>query len=690
MNHEERKVAVSNLEHNKEAEDSKETVENSQEETTPEQGQPEASEKPDTEKGTTDSEPVAESSSDSEANEMDTSGADSAADADAEQAAAEGHNADTGAGESDSEETEEETASESGTVNEDDEISGEEATPEETIEYYSKIAERARELVAQTDWALVSSELAALAQSIAEGPAVSGGEAKQYLDEFQTLRKEFEEKKKAHYEQLTKKKQENLARKKELLKTLSEIISNEKWNASKEIGQIKGQWESIKLLPQGEAETLNTRYNALLEEFEEHKVDRLVKKLQKEEENLELKLLLLDKMDALNKKVQAEGADFENLVKEFEGLSAQWRKVGRVPVDKNQMLWERFHATQDLFNEMRFKYDSDYRKSIEKALKKKKQLIKEAEALVDFEDLALAARKVNKLHKTWKKAGNLPQREENEMWDLFKAATDAFNDKKSENIDVLRSQEDENLEKKMELINKAEEAKDIEDYEKGHQIMQDLMKQWKNIGPVPRKKSSKIWKKFKGEMDEFYAKRRESFKEQRQDQKENLAKKQAILEKLQELGKHEDPAAAVEEAKKLQEEFKEIGHVPVKLKNKIWKKYRESCDLIYERFRALGGDLKMEKKLASAGIEPSSRREIIKNQKQIAQLKKEISTLESEIIQYQEAKTYFKPTNKGNVLREELQDKIEKAENSLAARKEKVYKLEREVQDLTESDEDED
>src|SRR5690606_5128961 len=122
--------------------------------------------------------------------------------------------------------------------------------------------------------------------------------------------------------------------------------------------------------------------------------------------------------------------------------------------------------------------------------------------------------------------------------------------------------------------------------------------------------------------------------------------------------------------------FKEIGHVPVKLKNKIWKKYRESCDLIYERFRALGGDLKMEKKLANAGIEPSSRREIIKNQKQIAQLKKEISTLESEIIQYQEAKTYFKPTNKGNVLREELQDKIEKAENSLAARKEKVYKLE--------------
>lgn len=682
---------MSNLEHKTEAEDSKETVENSQEETTSEQAQPEASEKPDTEteKDAAGSDPVAENSSASEADSKDTS----EAGADAEQVADSEQGSDGDEGTSAAEETEEETeemAAESGTVAKGDETPSEETTPEETIAYYSKIAERARELVAQTDWALVSSELGALSQSIAEGPAVSGGEAKQHLDEFQALKKAFEEKKKAHYEQLAKKKEDNLARKKELLKTLSEIISNEKWSATKEVGQIKGQWEAIKLLPQGEADTLNARFNALLEEFEEHKVDRLVKKLQKEEENLELKLLLLDKMDALNKKVQAEGADFENLVKEFEGLSAQWRKVGRVPVDKNQALWERFHSTQDLFNEMRFKHDADYRKSIEKALKKKKQLIKEAEALVDFEDLALAARKVNKLHKAWKKAGNLPQREENEMWDLFKAATDAFNDKKSENIDVLRSQEDENLEKKMELINKAEETKNIDDFDKGHQIMQDLMKQWKNIGPVPRKKSSKIWKRFKGEMDEFYARRRESFKEQRQDQKENLAKKQAILEQLEELGKHEDPAAAVEEAKKLQKQFKEIGHVPVKLKNKIWKKYRESCDLIYERFRALGGDLKMEKKLANAGIEPSSRKEIIKNQKQIAQLKKEISALESEIIQYQEAKTYFKPTNKGNELRDELQDKIEKAENTLAARKQKVQKLEREVQDLSEPDEDED
>lgn len=565
----------------------------------------------------------------------------------------------------------------------------EEAESSETVEFYRNIVDRTKELVVQTDWAFVSAELGALGQNINEGPETTGEEAKKFIDEFQAIRTDFEEKKRTHYEELNKKKDENLAKKKDLLKSLSNIVSEENWIATKEVGQIRGKWESIKLLPQGEAEALNERYAAFVQEFEDHKVDRLVKKLQQEEENLELKLLLLDKMDALNESLKGEKADFEELSKQFEALLSQWRKVGRVTAEKNQGLWDRHNAAQNTFSEMRFKYDKNYRTQIEKALGKKKKLIKEAEALVDQENIAQAARKVNKLHKAWKGAGNLPQKEENEMWDLFKAATDAFNEKKSDNIDVLREQEEKNLEKKQVLIQKAEEAKDTEDFDAGHQTMQNLMNEWKKIGPVPRKRSSKIWKKFKGAMDEFYDKRRESFKEQRQDQKENLSTKQDILSKLEELSKHDDPALAVEEAKKLQEEFKNAGHVPIKMKNKIWKQYREACDVIYERYRASGSDLGMEKKLAKQGVDPDSRKVIIKYRKEISHLKKDISKLESEVIQFEEAQTYFKPTNKGNVLKDELQAKIDKAEVVIDEKRTRLHELDRKINDLKSEDEEE-
>ncbi len=573
--------------------------------------------------------------------------------------------------ESDSEEIEESSESE-----------GSESTEEEDASsFYSNIASKAEEFVAQDDWAFVSNELANLALHLEDGPEPDTEEAKEALKKFGELRDDFEVRKKAHYDELNKKKAENLEKKKALLKEFSDIISEEKWTATKEVSQIRGKWESIKLLPQGELETLNERFESLMEEFESHKVDRLVKKLQKEEENLTLKLVILEKMDALNAKVD-DKADFDSLNKEFHDLLLQWRKVGRVPVEKNQHIWDHFNEAQDGFSQLRLKHDKEFRKAVEKALEKKQKLIKEAEALIDEEDIAIAARRVNKLHNQWKKTGNLPQKEENELWDKFKSATDAFNEKKSENIEVLRGQEQENLDKKIKLIEKAKAIHEMESFEEGHQAMQKLMDQWKEIGPVPRKKSSKIWKQFKSAMDAFYDKRREHFKDVRKDQKENLAKKNELLAKLKEISESEDATLAVEEAKKIQAEFKTVGHVPLKFKNKIWKQYREVCDIIYERYRSSGSDLGMDRRLASEGIDPANRKEIIKLQKELEPLSKEISRLQAEVIQFEEATTYFKPTNKGNKLLDDLRVKIEKAEKDISKKKEKASQLKVKIREL--------
>lgn len=558
----------------------------------------------------------------------------------------------------------------------------EENTEETPLSFYENIIEKAEELVTQSDWAFVTNELAHLALRLEEGPDSSDEEIKTLINKFSDIRARFEERKREHYEEVNKKKEENLVAKKELLKNLSDLINNEKWSATKEVSQIHHKWETIKFIPQNEVDLLNERFNALIEEFESHKVDRLVKKLQKEEENLTLKLLLLDKMDAINVNISNPDADFEYYDKAIHDLILQWRKVGRVPIEKNEEIWAHFNKVQDTFNELRFKYDANYRKSIEKSLSRKKKLISEAEALIDEPDIADAARRVNKLHNVWKKTGNLPQKDENELWNQFKAATDAFNEKKATNLDLLRDQEQHNLAAKLKLIEKAEAIKEVESFEEGHQAMQELMNEWKKIGPVPRKKSSKIWKQFKDAMDAFYEERRSHFKDVRKDQKQNLALKNEIIEKLKALAEHEDAAAAVEEAKVLQQEFKEIGHVPLKAKNKIWKDYREACDVIYNNYRTAGSNLGLERKLAMQGVDSASRKQVINHQKEIDHLKKDIARIESEIIQYKEAQTYFKPTSKGNVLKEELQNKIEKAEDIVSNKRERLHELNQLVSEL--------
>lgn len=534
---------------------------------------------------------------------------------------------------------------------------------ENAEKFYAGLAEKAEKLRDMTDWPYVSIEFDNIMHELENGPEADDFDNSPFLKRIEKAKAEFEDRKKRHFEEQKKIREENLEKKKELLDKFREIVDNQKWNAEKEVRKITHQWEHLKPVPKNEAEKLETSFQKLASIFKEHKVDRLVQKKQQEQDNLTGKLLVLEKMEKYLASL-SDKSNWKEAEKEFENLSRQWRKIGRVPVEKNQELWDQYHRVQDEFHSMRFKYDAKYRKQIEKYLGKKKDLIAEAEALLDYDDLAEAARKVNKLHRKWKKTGNLPQKEENELWDQFKSATDAFNEKKSENVDVLREQENENFEKKLELIEEAEARKDSDDFEKTHQFYQDLMKKWKNIGPVPKRKSGKIWKKFKGAMDHFYDRRREHFKEVKEKRKDNLEEKKEILEKLKELKKHEDPIQAVEEAKPLQEEFKKAGYVPIKFKNKMWKEYRETCDVIYDRFRAVKSAANIVGREHVDEFSTDDLAEIQKLQKKAESLKHEISSLSKELIQMKESLSYFKP-QKGSTLLDDVKAKIEKTEQKV-------------------------
>ena len=585
--------------------------------------------------------------------------------------------------------TKEEIAVVENVASEEDAATGEVASHEEDEEddastegYYRKLAERAEGLLELSDRAQATVEFGDINHLWSEGPDPDGADISGYRARIDQSRDELERRKREHYEEQKLRREKNLEKKKELLSSLRGIIEQKQWNRTTEVRKIRSRWEKIKAIPAEHAESLEKKFTALLKEFKEHEVERFVEQRQREDDNLLGKALILSKMKQFLSELDPK-SDWDKLDREFEELSGQFRKIGKVPVEKNQETWTQYHDLQDQFSSERFKHDKKYKQKIESALKKKRKLIDEAEALLDHDDLAEAASKVNKLHRKWKKAGNLPQKDENELWDRFKAATDSFNEKKSENIDELRSLEEDNLAQKEQLIAKATELQDSEDWEKTHHVMQALMKEWKGIGPVPRKKTGKIWSQFKKAMDHFYDRRRDHFKDAKKERKENLKEKEQIIESLNNLVEHEDPIAAVEEAKPLQEAFKEAGYVPIKHKNRLWQEYREACDKIYERFRAAKDAVQV---VGRENIDKVSTDDISKIRDlkiKLSKLQKEVQRLRQELIQKKESLSYFKPSSSGSSLLDDVKKNITDTEKKIEKKENEIVRLDTQINKLS-------
>lgn len=550
-------------------------------------------------------------------------------------------------------------------------------------EWFRELAEKAESITETTDWPWGSMEFANIEMKWEDGPDPEGVDIAPFRERIDQARATFDERKKAHYDEQNRIREENLIKRQELLKRLRALIEEEKWAATREVSQIRNKWGQVKPLPSGKEEELQPEFDRLLQEFESHKVDRIVRKKEQEEENLVGKLLILDKMELLIQSLDGESVDWKVAESELNRFHKQWHKIGRVPGEKLQETWDRFHKLESAFHAKRFEKDASFRQQMESRLSKKRSLIKEAEALTDMKDLALAARKVNKLHRQWKKVGNLPQKEENELWTLFKQATDAFNEVKSDNMDQLREQEQEHLRQRQALIEKAEEMKESTEWDKTHNAYQKLMKEWKGVGPVPKRMSGKVWKQFKGAMDHFYNRRREHFKEIRKERKENLDEKRQVLDALRELTSHDNPEEAVRQAKPLQEKFKQAGYVPIKHKNELWKEYREICDEIYERQRSMRSAVEVLGHENVADVSEKELKEIQKRQRESQKLRREIGKLEGELVQMKESLSYFKPSGKGgSSLLDGVRERIEKAEKNLEKHEEKLDALEREIDQM--------
>ena len=275
---------------------------------------------------------------------------------------------------------------------------------------------------------------------------------------------------------------------------------------------------------------------------------------------------------------------------QFKKIQEKWRAIGDVPTQNSKTLWANYNALVHRFYDQRSIYfelkELDRRKNYESKL----VLVDKAAALEDEKDLRVAIKILNDLHYEYKHLGPVPQELQEELWQKFKAASDKVYEKRKDYVTELKATLHENLLKKQELIEKINtyfefKSDRIKDWnEKTKEVIQ-LQKTWDTIGGLPKEKAKQINKEFWSAFKKFFSHKHEFFKKLDSERDSNLIKKQALLEKAEQLKDSDDWEETANEYKKLQNEWREIGPVPEKMRNKIYLKFKAACDHFFDKRR---------------------------------------------------------------------------------------------------------
>ncbi|EDO28168.1 predicted protein [Nematostella vectensis] len=288
------------------------------------------------------------------------------------------------------------------------------------------------------------------------------------------------------------------------------------------------------------------------------------------------------------------------MYKTFRALQDRWREIGAVPRSKYNDTWrnyhhhvERFYDLLHLSNDFR---DLDFKHNLEEKLK----LIERAETLATYENVNDAFKELQQLHKAWKEdVGPVSKEQREEVWQKFSDASKKVHDRRHEYFRSLKSQFKVIIEKKLEVIAKID-AYDTSnntkhsDWQKSIKEIEALRQAYFNVGKLPYAKSEEVWQKFKAATKKFNHAKNTFYKEEKRIQQENLDKKNALIELAESIKDSEDWETTTNTMKKIQADWKKIGHVPRKFSDDIWKRFKAACNHYFDRYHNRQDDLNKE------------------------------------------------------------------------------------------------
>jgi len=494
---------------------------------------------------------------------------------------------------------------------------------------------------------------------------------------FQELFSVYKSNRARFLEEQEKQKKDNLEKKFQILEDLRSLINSEETlkKTYDEFKAIQDKWKEIGMVPRTEINNLWQNYHFLVEKFfEKVKLNKELKDLDLKK-NMEAKIGLCERTEELLLE--------PSILKSFKQLQKyheEWKEIGPVPTEKKDEIWERFKTATDKINDRRREYYTGIEEEHSKNLETKHALCQQAEELLasvneSLKDWQENTNKINELLKIWKSVGPVPQKHNSEVWHRFKTSLDAFFASKKEYFDSLKDQQMHNYNIKLDLCMQAEAIKGSTDWKKTTQELIRLQDEWKKIGPVPRKHSDKIWKRFRTACDEFFQAKSSHFSNIKHQESDNLKLKEELLAKLRAHDFSEDKARNLEDLKEFQREWTRIGFVPFGERDRLQNEFRKLVNDYLDKLRISEAEMsamKYESRLESIKQDPQSRKLLFRERDnlsgKISQLREDINLWENNI-------GFLANSKNANILKAEFEKKIERAKNELKVLEAKLKML---------------
>ena len=472
--------------------------------------------------------------------------------------------------------------------------------------------------------------------------------------QFKEIMSSIKEKLNAIKAEEEQEKQNNLEKKLAIIERMKELVeSPEDANkAYNEFKKLQAEWNEIKSIPTAKVNELWKSYQLHCEKF--YDLIKLNNEFREYDfkKNLEIKTHLCEAAEKL-----AAEDDVISAFHQLQKLHQEFRETGPVAKEQREEIWNRFKTASTIINRRHQQHFEGIKEKEQRNLDEKIVICEivegmEYDKMVTFQDWHNKTEEILALQAKWKTIGFAPQKINTKIFERFRAACDGFFRRKAEHFKTLKGNMNENLEKKKQLCEKAESLKDSTDWKATAEILTKLQKEWKETGPVAKKHSEPLWKRFITACDYFFEQKNKEEAVHRTSEQENLEKKKAIIEKLNLINQEANPSEKT--IRNLMKEWSNIGHVPFKEKDKIYKQYRTTVDALFDKLNLSASKKKLSNFKSSLSKETNIYREREKLVRAYENMRNEIKTYENNI------GFLTSSSKKGNSLVTEMNRRIEK------------------------------
>jgi len=469
----------------------------------------------------------------------------------------------------------------------------------------------------------------------------------------------------------------NLELKKQILEEIKQLISSEE-SLKKTYDNFKtlqDKWKGIGQVPRNEIEGLWNNYHFLVEKFfEKVKINKELKDLDLKK-NLEQKIQLCEKAEELLLE--------KSITKSFKLLQKyhdEWKEIGPVMQDKKDEIWERFKNVSDQINAQRKDYYNKLNAEQETNLLAKTALCEKVETIIAEEitnsaEWKTKTEEILEMQELWDSIGRAPAKNNDEIWEKFRSAVNTFFNNKKEFFGELKEQQVTNYNKKIDICNQAEALVNSTNWKQSTAEILKLQQEWRQIGPVPKRYSDKIWKRFRAACDAYFEKKSSYFSNIQENEKENLKKKEELIERIDSFEFSENKNENLDALKNFQREWMEIGHVPMETKEKLQNTYRQAIKQLMEKLQISAVEINTmnyKNRIENLQNSPEAGRALSHER---LQLEGRINMLKNDIKLWENNIGFLANSKKANLLKEEFENKINNTKQELALLEAKLKML---------------